>query len=47
MLKKSILSFVLSAVIVLLPVTAFAVGDGDIVLSAKSAVAYSPLSRGG
>lgn len=45
MFKKVILSFFLSAVIVFLSVTAFAVGDGEVVLSAKSAVAYSPLTR--
>lgn len=45
MFKKVVLSFILSAVIVFLSVPVFAVGDGEVVLSAKSAVAYSPLTR--
>ena len=37
MFKKVVLSFILSAVIVFLSVPVFAVGDGEVVLSAKSA----------
>ncbi len=45
MFKKNLLSFILCVVIVFSPIDAFAVSPGDIELSAKSAVSYSPLTH--